>query len=420
MSDLPPPFLGKQSVMSLLTKLRPAQHHPFSAMIEISDRCNEACIHCYQVHGQKGELSTEEWKTIVDELAELGVFILTISGGEATLRKDLFEIIEHARKRSFAIKLYTNGLTVTEETAARLAELAVMEVQISLYSHDPAVHDAVTRVPGSFERSIAAARHLRRHGLAVVLKTPVMAMNADGMDRYIALVKDVGADYQFDPHLDPREDGDATPEQYRLDDQAYLRVQRHLAPPGPRGPAVERPLDGHVCGACSGHVHVEANGELRPCTQLQVPVGHALRDGVRAAWEGNEAAKEIRTITWRDLWGCRVCDLRSSCGRCFAVARVEGSDALSPYESACRRARLNYELQVGEPVRVRAGARPDVSVGPYRVASPTELVTIAGDLTEADRKRIARSDWMRPPAALVELRRKTRPEPIPAAAERLK
>jgi MoaA/NifB/PqqE/SkfB family radical SAM enzyme len=197
--------------MELLASVRPDEHYPMSAMIEIADRCNETCVHCYQVQGQKGELPTDDWKRILDELADMGVLILTISGGEATLRKDLFELIAHARRRSFAIKLYTNGLTMTREMAARLAELGVMEVQMSLYSHDPAVHDTVTCVPGSFDKTVAGARHLRERGVAVVLKTPLMSMNHDGVDEYVALARSVGAEFMVDPTLDPREDGDASP-----------------------------------------------------------------------------------------------------------------------------------------------------------------------------------------------------------------
>jgi len=78
------PFHGKRSAMHVIAQLARDRDTPLSAMIEIADRCNEACVHCYQVQGQKGELSTDEWRSILDELAEMGVLFLTISGGEAT------------------------------------------------------------------------------------------------------------------------------------------------------------------------------------------------------------------------------------------------------------------------------------------------------------------------------------------------
>lgn len=407
MSSPPPSFRQKKSVMELLASVRPDEHYPLSAMIEIADRCNETCVHCYQVQGQKGELPTDDWKRILDELADMGVLLLTISGGEATLRKDLFELIAHARKRSFAIKLYTNGLNMTREMAARLAELGVMEVQISLYSHEPSIHDGITCVPGSFEKTVAAARHLREHGVAVVLKTPLMSMNHEGIDEYVALVQSVGADFMVDPTLDPREDGDAAPERYRMDREAHIAALRHPSLARPEAVRGTRSLEAAVCGACSGHVHIEANGELRPCTQLQVPVGHALHDGVRAAWEGHPAAREIRELTWAHLPGCRICDLRSVCGRCFAVARVEAADALAPYPSACARARATYEAAHGA-TSIEVGERPGVEVGPYRQTGPVSFVTVSAQPTPEDRARAERP-WARAPEALIQIRRRTEP-----------
>ncbi len=399
-------FHSRVSVMELLASVRPEPHHPMSAMIEIADRCNETCVHCYQVQGQKGELDTDSWRTILDELAEMGVLVLTISGGEATLRHDFLELVAYAREKSFAVKVYTNGLRMTAALASRLGELAVQEVQISLYSHRPDVHDAVTRVPGSFDKAVAAARHLRDAGVAVVLKTPLMKMNSNDLDAYMDLVASLGADYLMDPTVDPREDGDASPEGLRVDDQTYVAIHNHpkLAVDGtwPR-----RPLDAAVCGACSGHVHIEANGEMRPCAALQVSVGHALADGIREAWAKSEVGRSIRETTWGDLPDCRACDLRTHCSRCFANARVEVGDALAPYPSACRKARLHWEIEHGVPVRILAGGGTDAELGPYRRIAEGEFEVVAQRAREGG--SAIRPRWTRPPSELVQLRLKTAP-----------
>ena len=399
----PVPFQARTSVMALLASLRPDEHYPLSAMVEIADRCNEACVHCYQVQGQKGELETAQWRAIFDELAEMGVFLLTISGGEATLRKDFLELVEYAREKRFAVKIYTNGLNMSEALAQRLGELAVQEVQISLYSHQPEVHDAVTRVPGSFVKTTAAARHLVEAGVPVVLKTPLMRVNAEGIDEYVDLVTSIGAEYTLDPQVDPREDGDRAPLVLALDDDAHVRVMSHpklQIGDGKQAPPT-RDVNGSICGACSGHVHIEANGELRPCTLLQVPVGNAAVEGVREAWEKNPVGRSIRDITWGDLTGCPECDLRDYCGRCFANARMEAGDALAPYESACRRARLSYEVKNGVAPKIKCGSRADSSVGPYRREADGEFVCF-----EAKERVLATvPDWVHPPEELIQLGR---------------
>lgn len=400
------PFRNKTSAATMLRRMVRNPHAPLSAMIEIADRCNEVCIHCYQVQGQKGEIGTEEWKRIIDELAEMGVLFLTISGGEATLRKDFLDIVAHARKRRFAVKVFTNGLTMTRELAARLAELAVQEVQISLYSHRAEVHDAVTGVPGSFHRTVEAARLVIEAGCKVVLKSPLMAANAAETDAYVDFVTSLGADYTLDPHVDPREDGDRSPEALRIDDATFLRARRdprlNAAPMRPR----DADPNQSVCGACSGNVHIEANGEMRPCTQLTVPVGNALR-GVRKAWEHDPTGTFIRSLTWADLHGCRDCDLRPYCARCFANARIEGGDALGPYESACRRAQLGYELVHGRAPRIEPAPElgRDGRLGPYRERQDGVFRCIEDVVTEADRAVTRKHGWIRAPEKLVQIRR---------------
>lgn len=401
-------FRSKTSAASLIARIKKDEHAPMSAMIEIADRCNEVCVHCYQVQGQKGEISTEEWKKILDELAEMGVLFLTISGGEATLRKDFLELVEHARKRRFAVKVFTNALTMTRELAARLGELAVQEVQISLYSHRAEVHDGVTRVPGSWERAVAGARYLMEAGCKVVLKSPLMSINANEVDAYIDFVSGLGADYMMDPHIDPREDGDRETERLRIDEATYLRARRNPRLSTAVPTMGDGQLDRSLCGACSGNVHIEANGEMRPCTQLTVPVGNAL-EGVREAWKENANGLAIRSLTWADVHGCRDCDLRAYCSRCFANAQVEAGDALGPYENACGRAKLYYELVHGTAPRIAPAPElgRDGSIGPYRKAADGGFRCIEDVVTEADLARARRYGWIRPTGGLVQLGRRT-------------
>src|SRR5215813_11409639 len=98
---------------------------PLSAHLDVTYRCNERCVHCYLDHEDHGEMSLAEITDLLDQLADAGVFFLTISGGEIFLRPDLFDIIKHARKRWFAVKIKTNGILIREAQARRLAELSI-------------------------------------------------------------------------------------------------------------------------------------------------------------------------------------------------------------------------------------------------------------------------------------------------------
>src|SRR5947209_6024532 len=117
---------------------------PISVHLDVTYRCNERCVHCYLDHDDLGEMTTAEIKDILDQLAEAGVFFLVLSGGEVLMRRDFFDIVEHARGLLFNVKIKTNGVMIREPEARRIRELGVEQIQISVYSHRPEVHDAIT------------------------------------------------------------------------------------------------------------------------------------------------------------------------------------------------------------------------------------------------------------------------------------
>src|ERR1700746_3085583 len=119
-----------------LTAKALASNVPLSVQLDLTYRCNERCVHCYLDHDDHGEMTTAEIKHLLDEMAEAGVFILSLSGGEIFLRKDFFEILEYARmERQFCVKLKTNAIMIREREAARLWDIGVESVQIGISSH---------------------------------------------------------------------------------------------------------------------------------------------------------------------------------------------------------------------------------------------------------------------------------------------
>jgi radical SAM protein with 4Fe4S-binding SPASM domain len=399
-------------VSELVARLEANGGKPLRAMIEISDQCNEVCVHCYQVQGQKGELSTEHWRRALDDLAELGVLFLTISGGEATLRADLMEIVAYARELGFLVRLYTNGLRLTRELAEDLRRHAVFEVELSVYSTRSEVHDFVTGVPGSYARTLQAVRNLRDAGVPVVIKTVIMSVNQTEIDAYPAFADALGARFRLDPGgLMPREGYDRAPQALNPDASYLLNLQERLHLPAiardPAEPSGARRRVGTevVCGA-GREVHVEPNGEVRPCTMLDLKLGD-VRAGVRNAYESS-AARDLRQLRWRDLHGCRDCDLAQDCARCYAKALAETGDALGPYASACATARRAHGERLGSEPRIIAAEGRTPALGPYRYVASGILAAIDDTVTAEDTSRAGQLAWVRraeggapPPAVAV-------------------
>ena len=305
---------------------------PLSVQLDLTYRCNERCIHCYLDHDDHGEMTTAEIKDLLDQMADAGVFYLTISGGEILMRRDFFEILEHARVRTFCVKLKTNGVLIREKEAARLRELGVETVQISIYSHRPEVHDAITKMPGSFRQSIDAVRFLRKQGLTVTMANVLMVQNAHDYQSVRALALELDAKFTIDPTITPMMDGDrsilnlnveqaALQEVFRNEDLVG-NVEEFCAPP--RG-VDEEALDMLPCSAGHTSCYVSPYGDVYPCVQFPLPTGNVRRTKFVDIWRDSPQFKEVRSITLRDMPSCSKCAHGATCTRCPGLAYMEGN-----------------------------------------------------------------------------------------------
>src|SRR5215469_9235556 len=213
-----------------MTEKALAKNIPLSVQLDLTYRCNERCVHCYLDHDDHGEMTTAEIKKVLDEMAEAGVFILTLSGGEIFVRKDFFEILEYARlDRQFCVRLKTNAIMIREPEAARLREIGVESVQISIYSPRPEIHDAITLVPGSLKRSLDAVRFLMSQGLRVILGNVLMVQNLQDYPGVRALAEEMGVECTLDPTITPMMDGDRSVLQLGVKQEALRQVFRDKA-----------------------------------------------------------------------------------------------------------------------------------------------------------------------------------------------
>ena len=181
---------------------------PLGVHLDVTWRCNERCVHCYLDHDDLGEMTYDEIEDLLTQMAAAGVFFLTISGGEPLLRKDLFAIIRRARELTFNVKLKTNAILIREKEAALIRELGVETVQVSIYSHRPEVHDAITKVKGSLERSLAAIRFMVSQGLKVTMANVVMKQTRFDYPGVQELAAELGAMFTIDPTITPHINGD--------------------------------------------------------------------------------------------------------------------------------------------------------------------------------------------------------------------
>jgi len=305
---------------------------PISVHFDITYRCNERCVHCYLDHDDHGEMTTAEIVEVLAQLADAGVFFLTLSGGEVLMRRDFFEILEKARHLLFNVKVKTNAVMIHEEEAARLRQLGVEQIQISIYSHQPEVHDAITKLPGSLKRTIQAIRFLKSQGLKVTIANVLMAGNFDDQRGVIELAKELGVAYTLDPTITPKMDGDTSVLALRIpgselkqvfhNEELVGNVEEFCAPPPPPGEDV---MMGIPCSAAHTACYISPYGDVFPCVQFPLPSGNVRQQKFLEIWRNSAQLKEVRSIRAKDLSTCSSCAHVGTCTRCPGLAYVEGN-----------------------------------------------------------------------------------------------
>jgi len=305
---------------------------PLSVHLDITYRCNERCVHCYLDHDDHGEMTTAELKDVLRQMSEAGVFFLSLSGGEVLMRRDFFEIVEYARALLFNVKVKTNAVMIGLEEAKRLQRLGVEQIQISVYSHRPEVHDAITKLPGSLKRTIAAIKFLKSQGLKVSMANVLMTVNMHDNEGVAALAKELGVWYTLDPTITPKMDGDTSVLSLRAPgsalqkvfrDQAMVgNVEEFCAPPPAPGEDV---MNGYPCSAGHTACYISPYGDVFPCVQFPLPSGNVRKQKFLDIWRHSDQLKEVRSIRAKDLPVCSTCSHVGTCTRCPGLAYMEGS-----------------------------------------------------------------------------------------------
>jgi AdoMet-dependent heme synthase len=337
---------------------------PMSVHFDITYRCNERCVHCYLDHDDHGEMTTAEIKRVLDELADAGTFFLTFSGGEVLMRRDFFELLEYARRLSFSVRIKTNAVMIGEAEARRMLELGVDQIQVSIYSHRPEVHDAITKLPGSLRRSIEAIRFLTEEGLRVTIANVLMTANLGDHAGVQALARELGVQYTLDPTITPKMDGDISILNLRIpgaelndvfhNESLVGNVEEFCAAPPPPDDDV---MEGYPCSAGHTLAYISPYGDVFPCVQFPLPSGNVRRQKFLDIWNHSPELNDVRSIRAKDLPVCSTCSHVGTCTRCPGLAYMEGN-MRGPSTADCEKSfhrtgirSANMLLLDGEPHR---------------------------------------------------------------------
>jgi radical SAM protein with 4Fe4S-binding SPASM domain len=354
---------------SLVHQRMMGRRAPVEVSIEVTRRCPLECLHCYNnlpmgdLEARRKELTFAEHCRLLDELVQMGCLWILYTGGEIFARKDFLDIYTEAKKRGFLITLFTNGTLITERIADHLVEYRPFAIEITLYGATRTTYEALTGIPGSYDRCMKGIRLLKERNLPLKLKTVPTTVNHHEVFEMKRLAEEeLGVEFKFDPLVNPRIDCSQSPLNVRLTPEEVVALD--FRDPARRAEyqkmaeseivsAPERPADGeapkkYTCGAGQNGCAIDPQGFMTICVLSQQD-GYNLREGgFRAGWEGKLAELRNSPRTRRTI--CTDCQIQSLCSMCPANGELENGDAESPVEFLCQVAHLRaYTLGLRVP-----------------------------------------------------------------------
>lgn len=258
---------------------------PFYLSLALTSLCQGRCIHCYsflQRKEERPELTTAELKSVIDQAGRLGVFQVIFSGGEPLMRKDVPDLVRHARGKGLLTRLNTNSLLMDRKTAETLKKAGLHQCAFSLDDADPETHDRLRGMPGHHARTLENLKMLRELGIFSMVNVYVSKRHlVSGPEKTIALARNAGArgivilhavasgrwEQAFDQVLD-------------ADEMARVRELQDMT-------AVQMELcsSRSVCDALKRFVlYMTPQGDLTPCPFVPYVIGNIRKHSLDEMW----------------------------------------------------------------------------------------------------------------------------------------
>lgn len=322
---------------------------PINGVLELTQRCNLSCRHCYCVPDRiKEDMDFKQICAVLDELNDAGCLWLLITGGEPLLRHDFLDIYMYAKQKGFIISVFTNGTLISNEIVNCFKKYPPFVIEISLYGAIAQTYEKVTGVEGSFKRCMHGINMLHNTQIPFKLKTTITKDNVSELKHMKSFAKRLGVEFRFDAMLHPRLDGSKENLQCRLSPEEAIKIEQ----------ADEKVSNAWVelwhrqekegksdkvfyCGAGVSSVHIDPYGILRICDMIRTPAYELGKENsFDQAWK--EIAKMF-SLKHSSDHKCTKCEIANLCDQCPGWSQLEYDDNATPSDYLCEMAKSRAE-----------------------------------------------------------------------------
>ena len=348
--------LDVMSIVSLLQTSHGGGRVAISGSIELTPRCNLKCQHCYinepanDREVRSREMTTEQYKRVIDGIVEEGTLYLTLTGGEIFLRPDFRDIYLYALEKGLFISLFTNATLITQKIADFLEQYPPRTIEITIYGYSEKVYEEVTGIKGSHAKFMRGLRLLQERNIEFLLKTVIMTINQHEYEDMRAFAESMGKKLAHDTAIFARLDGGKQPCGLRVEAERVLEID--LSEPAAacelseafEGQAALPESDNlYRCGAAKNTYHITAFGDIAACT-ISKSIDFNLKEhSFHDAWHGpllDESNRKKSDVFTK----CKTCQVKEYCTICPAKAILESGNPEFQIDYFCSVAELRASM----------------------------------------------------------------------------
>ena len=310
-----------------------------SIIIEITQKCNLKCLHCYvcnrmSVRNELPKLSLETINGILQQAFEMNVIKVTFTGGEPLCHPSFGEIIQMAKEKyNMIVQVMTNATLINRLNIQQIKKY-VDFVFVSKYGASSYTYETVTNVGGAFDRYLEGINMLRTHDVKYEERGILLRENECDLENFIATTK------KIEKFISCNKD-DPYSFDHRPSDFALKTYYEHYIAKTTNPVINCNKSEDPVCGACRNLLAITATGEVVPCSSFYYILGNIYRETLSDIWSGSKILQFRELMKYKQFTSCCKCDLNKYLFNVSPCNNLcETGDMHSPSAELCRHCKI--------------------------------------------------------------------------------
>ena len=316
--------------------------------IEITNRCNAACVFCFRncdIVKKYNMLPYDKILNILDQLKDIGAYEIIITGGEPLLHKDFLKIVKATRDRGFRVRINTNGTLLNENILKEISDLYIRALSISLHSLDNTVNKKIMRYKYNVDDILKNIKLAIKYNIPVMTSTVVCNYNINTCKNDIEYLRKLNIKLAQSDIASTDVKGIKFNSPYSLSNSEIEYYIDTLEVPNNVNNKFKNKDPHGTCNAGNTQLYIAANGDVYPCSMLNLKYGNIFNNSLFSILD-SDMKKLIQSLKWEYTESCNpvACEYFDYCLPCYGINLSETGSIFKKPISLCKKAKITKKI----------------------------------------------------------------------------